>query len=454
MSVTYDVKLGYIQERANRATRAYIARWRVAGKEKSKSFRTKGLAHAFMSDLRQAAKVGEGFDPVTGMPMSMLAQRSSGPSFLQFAQTYLMQRWNSTAARTRETDAYALLSIVPALVADVPRRPADEELREALRNHALLPENRRKELTRTQAAALQWLERASLPLTDLAEAQVLRKALSAISTTFAGLPAAANTVKRKRAIFHHLLEYSVEEQIFGSNPLNRVNWTAPKTVTIVDPRTVVNPTQARCLLDAVPRVGRKRGRRLKALFASIYYAALRPEEAADLRLNNCELPTSGWGLIVLEKARPQATKRWTNTGETHETRNLKHRADRETREIPIPPVLVAILREYVVQYRPAQDGRIFHTGTGNSYSSSAHSYVWQEARRLAFTPAQVVSSLAARPYDLRHAAVSLWLNAGVPPAEVAKRAGHSIDVLLQVYAKCVDGQQEVNNSKIDDALQE
>jgi integrase len=64
----------------------------------------------------------------------------------------------------------------------------------------------------------------------------------------------------------------------------------------------------------------------------------------------------------------------------------------------------------------------------------------------------VESSLAARPYDLRHAAVSLWLNAGVPPVEVAKRAGHSVDVLLRVYAKCMDGQQDSINGKIKQAL--
>ncbi|WP_310717432.1 tyrosine-type recombinase/integrase [Nonomuraea sp. 3-1Str] len=242
------------------------------------------------------------------------------------------------------------------------------------------------------------------------------------------------------------------QKVFGHDPLNEIKRAAPKAVTVVDPGTVVNPAQARQLLDAVPSVGRKRGLRLRALFACMYYAALRPEEAADLRLRNCTLPESGWGLIVLERARPQGTKRWTNSGETHESRSLKHRADKETREIPIPPVLVAMLREHIAEYGTAKDGRIFSTGTGGTYSSSAYSYVWQEARKLALTPEQVASSLAARPYDLRHAAVSLWLNAGVPAPEVAKRAGHSVDVLLRVYAKCLDGQREQVNSKIHDAL--
>ncbi|MEV6031497.1 tyrosine-type recombinase/integrase [Nonomuraea sp. NPDC052116] len=452
MNTTYDVKLSGVQHRTDRDTPTFVARWRVAGKAKSKSFRTKGLANAFMSDLRQATKVGEEFDIATGLPLSMLAPQSSGPTFLEFAQAYILSRWNSLAARTRETEAYALLSLIPALVTDAPRRPTAETLREVLRIHTLLPEKRRASLTTTQAAALGWLERASVPLSALKEPHILRTALDAISVTFAGTTAGANTVRRKRAILHHLLEHAVEQKAFSSNPLDEIKWTVPKAVTVIDPRTVVNPTQARQLLDAVPKVGRKRGPRLRALFACIYYAALRPEEAADLRLRNCTLPEKGWGLIVLENARPQATKRWTNSGETHESRSLKHRADKETREIPIPPILVAMLREHIAEYGTAKDGRIFSTGTGGTYSSSAHSYVWQEARKLVLTPAQVDSSLAARPYDLRHAAVSLWLNAGVPAPEVAKRAGHSVDVLLRVYAKCMDGQQEHVNSKINNAL--
>ncbi|MFF4198814.1 tyrosine-type recombinase/integrase [Nonomuraea sp. NPDC001831] len=452
MNTTYDVKLGEIQHRTDRETPTFIARWRVAGKPKSKSFRTKGLANAFVSDLRQAAKAGEEFDIATGLPVSMLAAGSSGPSILEFAQAYVLRRWNTSAARTRETDAYALLTLIPALVSDAPRRPAPEELREVLRVHALLPEGRRAPLTTAQAAALAWLERASLPLSALGEAHVLRTALDAISVTFAGTPAGANTVRRKRATLHHLLEHAVEQKVFNTNPLDEIKWTAPRAVTVIDPRTVVNPAQARQLLNALPKVGRKRGARLQALFACIYYAALRPEEAADLRLRNCTLPEEGWGLIVLEKARPQGTKRWTNSGETHESRSLKHRADKETREIPIPPTLVTLLRDHVAEYGTAKDGRIFSTGTGGTYSSSAHSYVWQEARKLALTPEQAASSLAARPYDLRHAAVSLWLNAGVPAPEVAKCAGHSVDVLLRVYAKCIDGQQEHINSKINNAL--
>ena len=62
------------------------------------------------------------------------------------------------------------------------------------------------------------------------------------------------------------------------------------------------------------------------------------------------------------------------------------------------------------------------------------------------------SPLGRRPYDLRHAAVSLGLNSGVPATEVARRAGHGVAVLLKIYAHCIDGQATAANQSVADAL--
>jgi hypothetical protein len=48
--------------------------------------------------------------------------------------------------------------------------------------------------------------------------------------------------------------------------------------------------------------------------------------------------------------------------------------------------------------------------------------------------------------------VSLSLNAGVSAPEVANRAGNGVDVLLKVYAKCIDGEAEIASRRIEDAL--
>lgn len=69
--------------------------------------------------------------------------------------------------------------------------------------------------------------------------------------------------------------------------------------------------------------------------------------------------------------------------------------------------------------------------------------VWQAARLATFSKEVQESPLAQTPYDLRHACVSTWLNGGVPPTQVADWAGHSVEVLLKIYAKCFDGQYQI-----------
>ncbi|GHK01034.1 hypothetical protein SY2F82_28310 [Streptomyces sp. Y2F8-2] len=138
----------------------------------------------------------------------------------------------------------------------------------------------------------------------------------------------------------------------------------------------------------------------------------------------------------------------------HDDRGLKNRPAEEVRPVPIPTRLVAILRQHLDTFGTAEDGRLFANERGGVVGSSTYCRVWQEARALALPPAAVASPLAARPYDLRHSALSTWLNSGVDPTEVAERAGNSVEVLLSRYAKCIDGRQEIANRKIEELLRE
>ena len=52
------------------------------------------------------------------------------------------------------------------------------------------------------------------------------------------------------------------------------------------------------------------------------------------------------------------------------------------------------------------------------------------------------------PYALRHAAVSTWLRTTGDVALVARWAGHSVAVLLKVYAKAVDGAEQESLDRI------
>ena len=64
----------------------------------------------------------------------------------------------------------------------------------------------------------------------------------------------------------------------------------------------------------------------------------------------------------------------------------------------------------------------------------------------------VASPLMKRPYDLRHSGVTWRLNSGVPATEVAAWAGHSVEMLTRVYARCVVGLEDVWIGRMDQAL--
>ncbi|MEU6744556.1 tyrosine-type recombinase/integrase, partial [Streptosporangium sandarakinum] len=212
------------------------------------------------------------------------------------------------------------------------------------------------------------------------------------------------TYRRKRAVFHQALEYAVELGELSANPIHKVKFRKDKATGEIDRRAVVSPEQARRLLVAVTYAGRTRGPMMAAMFACMYFGGLRPAEAAGLREANCDLPATGWGTLTLETTRPESNKRYTDSGEANDERGLKHRGSKATRRVPIPPELVAILREHITRYGVAEDGRLFRTRSGKSFPGSTVSMVWRQARMYAFTPDQVASPLARRPYDLRHAA--------------------------------------------------
>jgi integrase len=185
----------------------------------------------------------------------------------------------------------------------------------------------------------------------------------------------------------------------------------------------------------------------------MYYSALRPAEALDLRRSNiASLPESGWGQFVLTNSSPRSGSAWTDSGRSRDRRGLKHRARDDTRRVPIHPALCEILRRHMETFGVAPDGRIFVGPRGGTIADSTYLAVWHRAREMALTADEYASPLAGVPYDLRHAAVSTWLNSGTGPQQVATWAGHSVAVLLRVYAKCIAGQEEQAQQKIEEAM--
>src|SRR5215470_12836559 len=238
------------------------------------------------------------------------------------------------------------------------------------------------------------------------------------------------TVTRKRAVFHDALGYAAELGLLPANPLSHLRWKAPKAMGEVNPVTVASPAQVHAILASVAQIRPE----LTAFFACLYYAALRPEEAVALRSGDVVLPAHGWGKLILIRACPRTGSAWTSTGKPHQPRGLKHRLEGAIRIVPIPPVLVTPLRQHLQNYGTTADGRLFRGARGGMLSESVYGRAWHTARRDALGPVLAATPLARRPYDLRHAALSLWLTATGAPAEIAARAGNSVTVLHTLHS--------------------
>lgn len=451
MGTTYDVRIWAVRQRKDRKQASAELRWKTGSTPHSQTFKTKTLADGRRAELMRAVHAGEPFDEETGLPAKELRDRND-VSWYQHARDYIAMKWPHSPGSTRRTLAEAMSSVTPALVKDTKGMPDAQAVRTALYSWAFNIKRHDEEPPEEVARVLDWFERKSLPTSALSDRMHVRAALTALTKRLDGTTAAASTIRRKRAIFHNALGYAVDADRLPNNPLPQVQWKAPEQVAEeVDPACVPDPRQAEALLSAV-RVQSARGRHLVAFFGCMYYAAARPAEVIGLRKEDCDLPRRGWGTLQLRETRPRSGSAWTDSGQAHDKRGLKHRPRKAIRVVPIPPALVALLRWHLTAYGAAPDGRLFRTSRGGLVQDTGYGEVWAEARKRALTGTQYASPLAKRPYDLRHTAVSTWLSSGVEPQVVAQRAGHSVAVLFRVYAKCLDNSASTANAQIERAL--
>jgi integrase len=456
--ISYDARVYKTEVYKGSRVTTYKVRWKVGPRLWKEAFRTAAQADSFRSALLTAARKGEAFSLATGRPTAWERTKAE-TTFYEFACRYVDMKWKLASAKYRKDIARALTAATPALLAAGRERPDDAAIRRALLRYGFNTKQR-ADPPDDIAETLAWIARNSLPVSALTSAAVARRVLEQATGRLDGRNAAASTARRHRTILANAMDYSIELGLLDGNPIRTLKWTAPKVSSQVDRRSVVNPRQARALLEAV-RAQQPSGARLVAFFAVMYYAGLRPEEAIDLRSDDVILPSKArqdaqdddeWGALHLRAATPDVGSDWTDDGSQRERRHLKHRAEGDSRIVPVHPELSRILRAHLGQFGTASDGRLFTGVRGGELPTITYRRAWIKARHMALTASEQASPLARRPYDLRHACLSTWLNGGVYPTQVAEWAGHSVDVLLRIYAKCVVGQDELAKRRISEAL--
>ena len=107
------------------------------------------------------------------------------------------------------------------------------------------------------------------------------------------------------------------------------------------------------------------------------------------------------------------------------------------RSVPIPPVLVTMLREWVEQNKiTSPDQLLFRTRNDTRPSGSNWVRAWHSAL-------ESVGQKPMRVYDCRHAAATTWLRAGMPLGETARRLGHRVETLVSTYVDALDDEEAV-----------
>ncbi len=354
--ITYSVQVWSIEKYVGSRTTTYKVRWKAASRRWKKSFRTSALADSYRSALITAVRNGEAFDVETGQPISLIRHSQSTMSWYEFACKYVDMKWPTTSPNHRRGTANVLMSATTALLSD--QMPADkaaaQAIRSALYNWGLTARRGSGDQPADVTAHLEWVARNSPALIRLADARVIRSVLSSLATKLDGSRASGRTAVWRRSVLSTALNYAVELKLLPVNPVPSARWSAPRATEAVDRRSVVNPSKARALLAAVAELPRSGGR-MAAFFGAMYYSALRPEEAVNLRRANLDLPAEGWGWITLDQAAPEVARQWSDTDRLRETRELKHRAPGESRRVPCPPALTKLLHAHMCQRRPKMD---------------------------------------------------------------------------------------------------
>src|SRR6266702_2297797 len=381
----FDVRIHAIRRRPDRR-RPFEVRWHAAGRSRSRSFITRGLADSYRAELIRAARKGLDFSPGSVEPASWDTGAPATISWLEHAAAYAAMKWPLAAACTRAGITDALATITPALFTPGRGRPPAAVLRTALYGHDFNPARAGTDPGPAVTAALAWARHHCLPLAALADPQVTRRALDALALRLDGTRAAAATIP----------------------------WTAshgsPRDHPARQARSQLPPAEVQALLAEITRIRPE----LTAFFGCLY-AALRPAEAVALRASSCTLPAHGWGQLTLTAPLPRSARAWTGNGTPRELRGLKHRPEGAIRTVPIPPQLARLLRWHLRAFGCTEDGRLFRGARGGPLSESMYGRTWHQARTAALCRASPGTQLMRRPYDLRHAALSLWLASGPRP---------------------------------------
>jgi integrase len=382
-----------IQKRVTRTgAPAYIVKWRTPdGRHRTRGgFRTRKAAQAYATEVAHATQRGNTFDPKAGEL-----------TFRQAAEQWLLSR-HDLKPTTISGYRYAL---APAAECRAPRKTLGID-----------------------ATFGGW------PLKSITRQQ--------ISTWVATLSAngySPATIRAYMQVVRQVLAQALADNKIAANPALHVKLPGAHgkstTAVVDDPNQFLTAEQVSQLQNATPWP-------YNVLVHLAAWSGLRAGELAGLQVGDVALPPKTSGPNTPGTLRVERTVVLVDGKLVYQSPKTKG----SKRTVPLPPATTTLLRGYLKQHPHAGNPlaplfpalRLTHDpAPATPEVDWAKPLQHKVFYRLVFKPAVARANLnpALVFHSLRHTYVSLCVQAGIPPLEISRFAGHStVTTTLGVYA--------------------
>jgi len=430
----------------------FDARYVVDGWEFRYGFAQRGWAEDFVRSLHEGHARGWQFDPAARRFVEPRATEEDVPlTFFAHAEEYVARKWPTWQPASRRNGKrdlaraclFLLRSNAPEL-SPAERREADEFLR---RSALMVP--RPDVAEEDDARWRKWFEEWSRPLAEIGDRELQDFLEDVRARALDGTTRALrdSSLRRTRAVVRGAFTNAIKRRLIEWDPWSGVESNQARDHEQVDPDLVMDLDQ---VFD-LARACRRRDRRAESFVLVQGLCGPRPGEAVELRRRDVDLTNR---LLTIRGTHSEIPARFFVEGETRQ-RPMKGRGARARRHVPIPAHLAELLREHLAGDVAAEsDAPLFTTAAGARLNlSNFHRDVWRHAREDVFPPSSPLRQV--RRHDLRHSAITAWLNAGVPLKTVQAWSGHkTASVVLDTYLGVMRGDEALGRQRFEAAIAE
>jgi integrase len=238
----------------------------------------------------------------------------------------------------------------------------------------------------------------------------------------AGLPLAPSSSQGVVKTLRTMLSAAVDDEILPRNPAAGARLPALEQAPVVP----LTSDQVRALINAAPVD-------LRAAFVLAAGTGLRQGEAMSVTVDRVD--------FLRRELRVDRQLATPPNGPAH---FVPPKSRRSYRTIALSTVVVDALAAHLATYCPGRDGLLFHHG-GEPIRRQRLGDVMRSTAKAA--------EVDASWHDFRHAHASVLLSAGISPALVADRLGHSLIELLRTYAHVIRSDEDRVRAIVDAGLQ-